>query len=176
MSKFENKPNHIVKDDSGKAHWISRSLATVTTIILNNEKVLLVKRGSKISSPNKWCNPCGYLDWNESATQCAMREVFEETGLDITEISEENIEFNMMKYPYDIVTNPTLNYNQDVALYFGLSITSAEDPIITNKYCEEGETDDVRWVNIKDLGEYDFAFNHDKRIMKFINYIKDKNN
>lgn len=185
---FENKPNHVIIDSDGNPHWVSRSLAVVVTIILNNKKVLLVKRGPKISSPGKWCNPCGYLDWNESATQCALREVWEETGFDLSEVLmndgilygpdskyKPNIEsdFISLSYPWDIVTNPELNHNQDIALYFGVSIKTDKDPILTNKNSEEGEIDEAKWVNISDLSKYKFSFNHDKRIMKFLKHIQD---
>lgn len=184
---FENKPNHVVIDIEGKPHWVSRSMAIVVTIILNDEKVLLVKRGSKISSSGKWCNPCGYLDWNENATQCALREVWEETGFDISEVYiNEGIsygpesklnpliesKFVSLSKPWDIVTEPNLNHNQDIALYFGISIKMDKEPKLTNKNCDEGEIDEVKWVDIKDLNKYEFAFNHDRRIRKFINYIK----
>lgn len=180
---FDNKPNFIVKDEEGVNHWISRSTATVITIILNDEKVLLVKRGKKISASGKWCNPCGYLDRNESGSQCAIREVYEETGLDLTDIfkneghitntnSDIRVKFSSLGYPWDIVTDPNLNHNQDIALYFGISIESEKEPIVTNKNCDEGEIDEVKWVSIKDIPNYEFAFNHDKRIVKFINYMK----
>lgn len=173
MPNFDNKPNHVVIDEHGNSHWISRSMAVVVTIILNDEKVLLVKRGPKISSPGKWCNPCGYLDWNESATQCVLREVWEETGLDLTElINTDKIKINLLNYPWDLVTNPSLNHNQDIALYFGVTLEMDEEPILTNEYCEEGETEDVKWVALKSLHGYEFAFNHDKRIEKFLKHIE----
>jgi 8-oxo-dGTP pyrophosphatase MutT (NUDIX family) len=185
--KFDNEPNFCIKDQDGKDHWISRSVATVVTIILNDEKVLLVKRGPKISESGKWCSPCGYLDRGENATLCAIREVWEETGFDISEVYiNEGIsygpdsklkpiiesKFVSLSYPWDIVTDPKLNHNQDIALYFGISIKMDKEPTLTNKNCDEGEIDDVKWVDIKDISNYEFAFNHDKRIVKFLNHMK----
>lgn len=187
---FENKPNHIVVDIDGNPNWISRSMAVVVTVILNNEKVLLVKRGPKTSSSGKWCNPCGYLDWNENATQCALREVWEETGLNLSEVyTNEGItygpdskykpeiesDFISLSHPWDIVTDPNLNHNQDIALYFGVSIKTNKEPSVTNKNCEKGEIDDVKWVDIKNINRYNFAFNHDKRIVKFLKHIESEN-
>lgn len=175
MSKFKNIENKNIEID-GKLHWLSRSVAVVATVLLNNEKVLIVKRGYKTTQPGKWCNPCGYLDWNESSTQASIREIWEETGLDITEITDnpDSIIFESLIHPWDIVTNHEINDNQDIALYHGISFTSDIEPEIHNKNCEEGEIDEVKWVSINDLDKYEFAFNHDKRILKYIRYTLDK--
>jgi len=37
---------------------------------------------------------------------------------------------------------------------------------------EEEEVGDIKWAKISDIGEYDFAFSHDKRIMMYYNKIK----
>jgi len=178
MPNFKNTPNEFV-DKDGKTKWLSRSLAVVVTVILNGEKALIVKRGNKISHSNKWCNPCGYLDWDESGTQASFREVWEESGLDIGEIIDTNpdsISFQSMIDPWDIVTNPELNHNQDVALYYGICINSDVEPEIHNRNCEEGEILDTKWVRIEDLINFEFAFGHENRILKYIDYIKKNEN
>lgn len=51
-------------------------------IIVENDSVLLVKR----AHPPRigwWCLPAGFMEWSEHPTQTAVREVREETGLDI---------------------------------------------------------------------------------------------
>lgn len=49
-------------------------------IINRSGEVLLQKRGDK----NKWGFPGGALEIGESIEECALREVKEETGLDVT--------------------------------------------------------------------------------------------
>ena len=51
-------------------------------IVVRNDKVLLVKRAV---APKKgwWCIPAGFMEWSEHPSQTAVREVKEETGLDI---------------------------------------------------------------------------------------------
>lgn len=172
--KFNNIQNKFI-DVDGKTHWLSRSVAVVVTVILNNEKVLLVKRGTFATQGGKWCNPCGYLDWNESSTQASKREVWEETGLRIDEIIDnpDSVVFESLIHPWDIVTSPDLNHNQDIAIYHGISFSSEVEPILTNKNCEEGEIDESKWVLLSDLDKYDFAFNHDKRVLKYLRHILD---
>lgn len=169
--KFDNKPNRTIIGPDGKLHWISRSMAVVVTIILNSEKVLVVKRGNKISASGKWCNPCGYLDWNESAEKCALREVWEETGIDLTQYINNEKSVSLMNYPWDIITDPSLNHNQDVAFYYGICIESENIPILTTNNSEDGEVADVEWIDIENIDRYEFAFNHDRRIKKFIDHV-----
>lgn len=178
MPDFKNIPNNPIQLDD-KTHWLSRSLAVVVTIILNNEKVLIVQRGKNTTQSNKWCNPCGYLDWNESGTQCSIREVWEESGLDLGDIIENNpdsITFQSMIEPWDIVTSPDLNHNQDIALYYGICISSKKIPKVHNKNCEKGEIKEAKWIRFDELKDHEFAFNHDNRILKYLNYIKNSNN
>jgi ADP-ribose pyrophosphatase YjhB (NUDIX family) len=51
-------------------------------IIIEDNKILLVQRAHppKIGD---WCIPAGFMEWNEHPTQTAIREIAEETGLDI---------------------------------------------------------------------------------------------
>lgn len=51
-------------------------------IIVEDEKILLVKR----AHPPKigwWCLPAGFMEWHEHPSQTAVREIAEETGLDV---------------------------------------------------------------------------------------------
>ncbi|MEA3355093.1 MAG: NUDIX hydrolase [Patescibacteria group bacterium] len=52
----------------------------VDNLLINKNKILLVKRGSKYSEPNKWALPGGFVDRDETIQQAAIREIREETG------------------------------------------------------------------------------------------------
>ncbi len=51
-------------------------------ILVENKKILLVKRG-RDPFRGEWAVPGGRIEDNETAEQCAIREMKEETGLDI---------------------------------------------------------------------------------------------
>jgi ADP-ribose pyrophosphatase YjhB (NUDIX family) len=52
-------------------------------VIVENEKILLVRR-SVNPGRGDWCIPAGFTEWNEHPQQTAVRELKEETGLDIS--------------------------------------------------------------------------------------------
>jgi len=59
----------------------------VTSIILFNKKILILKRGKKVGTyRGKWAGVSGYLEENETPLERAIREIEEETGLKRDEI------------------------------------------------------------------------------------------
>jgi len=51
-------------------------------IIVEDGKILLVKRAHP-PCIGWWCIPAGYMEWDESPAQCAVRELLEETALTV---------------------------------------------------------------------------------------------
>lgn len=54
----------------------------VAVILMERGTVLLVRRATG-RYRDKWCIPCGYVEWNEDVRAAAVREVREETGLEV---------------------------------------------------------------------------------------------
>ena len=47
-----------------------------------NDKVLLTKRSKKMKIfPGAWVLPGGHIDLGETFEECAIREIYEETGV-----------------------------------------------------------------------------------------------
>lgn len=157
---FKNRPNKLVRVESGRHHWISRSVAVVAVVFWNN-KTLIIKRGPSVTATGKWCVPCGYLDWDESTADCAVREVYEESGLNLN-----NYKYSGLDAPYEVVSDPTINRKQDVAFHYKIVIDSDIEPLIDITITDKLETLDAKWIDISDLSLYQFAFNHDTRILK----------
>ena len=94
-SFFANKENECVQTRDGLTIWLSRSCATVAQVCLYNltDKrwyILLGKRGPHTPDyQGFWCLPCGYLDWNETLYKGMLREVWEECGLFLPHLSQQ---------------------------------------------------------------------------------------
>lgn len=56
----------------------------VAGVVVEDERILLVRRGPTATRSGFWCIPCGYLDYGEDVRAGAAREVEEETGLEVT--------------------------------------------------------------------------------------------
>lgn len=68
--------------DCGFIHFRDPKVAAVVFIV-EDGKVLLVKRSVDPQS-GKWALPAGYIDYGEDPREAAIREVAEETGLQVT--------------------------------------------------------------------------------------------
>jgi len=169
---FENN-SYKVED---KLVWESRSPALVAVIIAKFEQkdyVLIGQRGSGAADfQGKWNVPCGYLDWDETGHDGICREVYEETGLYLPDILNDEITGitvidNFMNQPFFVNTDPGENH-QNVSLSYGLYFVCDKLPELTNEHCEPNEVSDLKWMELSQIESYDFAFEHNKRIQHFI--------
>lgn len=58
-------------------------LPGVVVLVLRNNCVLLGKRGRGSFNPGRWCLPGGFIEYEEDFLTAGIREMKEETGLDI---------------------------------------------------------------------------------------------
>ena len=159
--------NYCIKDSTGREHWISRSVAVVVFLFAKDdnkqEYILVNQRGKGTPDPEyigKYCVPCGYLDYDETLTEAAARELKEETGLDIPISDFRLVSFN--DNPYD-------DKRQNITFRFVIesSIPVKElEKLLTSEYSEKDEVESIRFINLSNLELYEWAFNHEELIKK----------
>ena len=98
---------------NGKEYWIARNVAVscfVFTSIDGVWHVLANKRGDGTPDyQGYWNAPCGYLDFDETTSEAAMREVYEETGLHIQPQLRGILTFILPKWENEITFLYTSN-------------------------------------------------------------------
>lgn len=149
----------------GQKYWYSRGIVCAVFLFAtdkdDNIYVLANKRGSGVSNTDEWNCPCGHLDFDESCEQCAVRETYEETGIKIDE--------SILRL-YDINSKDFESKDQSVGfIYSGFLFgTYIEDMPTSTKNMEVNEVKEVKWINVDDIDEYDWAFNHNERIKQIL--------
>ena len=106
-------------------------------ILINNEKIIIAKRKSTGQLPNKWEFPGGKVENDETPEQCLKRELKEEFDIDVS-VGEY---LGSSTYHYDHISIELMAYR-----------TFWEGGRFKLK-----DHDDVAWVSLQQIGEYDFA-------------------
>ena len=113
------------------------------------EKILLTRREDN----NQWCLPSGGMEPGESATEACIREVEEETGLQVT-IKRL---IGVYTTPHELIVYRDGNEIQLVALCFEAEIVGGE----LRLSCE---TTEYRYFSYQEIRELDLLLNHMQRI------------
>jgi ADP-ribose pyrophosphatase YjhB (NUDIX family) len=71
-------------------------LPGAVVLVLKDNCVLLGKRGQGSYNPGRWCLPGGYIEYEEDFLTAGIREVKEETGLDIRVIGILSVVSNFL--------------------------------------------------------------------------------
>ena len=155
-----NDPNH---PKCGTTLWSGRYCAVVGFVFkqVNNDYFILAnKRGSGTPDyQGYWNCPCGFLEADESGEEGVSREICEETGYYI-----KPYEFSL----YGIETNPVICNNGNVSIRYWTLNPGIELKTIKG---EPDEVEEVKWINIFDIRDYKWAFNHDDIIYDIWNDI-----
>lgn len=115
----------------------------VGAVIIQNGKILLEKRKSE-PGRGKWSIPGGLVELGESVSQTVVREVAEETGLEVCE--PELI---------DVVDNVVRDENGEVKYHFVII-----DFFVKLKGGElkaQSDADELRWVPLGEVEKYDLT-------------------
>jgi ADP-ribose pyrophosphatase YjhB (NUDIX family) len=143
----------------GREFWISRSVSVEGFIFTkdNGIRILANKRGK--GCPNnvgKWNCPCGYLDYDETIKQACTREVKEETNLTL---DPSSLQFLW------IDSNPR-GKTQNISVAFWSYKDTYSYQTVTGEFGEPDEVDEVEWIGLDELENYDWAFEHNYSIMR----------
>jgi 8-oxo-dGTP pyrophosphatase MutT (NUDIX family) len=161
---MSNKNRPIEVD--GKIEWISRSIV-ISCVVLAKDKqgnnyVLLNQRGEAVNLTNLWNIPGGYLDYNETVDECAVREVFEETGV--------KIDLNKYKLSLIGIYSDPRGKKQNVLIIYGVVIDEfIEDIELTDKYSEPNEVKDIKFIKLDELDKFEgeLLYNQPEFINRF---------
>lgn len=172
----KNKPYNFTTEEGQQKTLFDGRYACVCAIVLAQETdtlyVLANKRGP--GCPNeigKWNMPCGYMDAGSAEKNCS-KEVHEETGL---EISPD--EFSLIG-----ISDTGKERNVTLRYIAVLPDGRKELPSVESLKGLGGEADEVseiKWIDINDIANYEWAFNHDevlhKTLMEIYAYQKAQN-
>jgi len=168
LPKLEKWANQPCYDKFGRfLGWYSRSVAAAIFVYCKDEDgdwcILGSERGEEAADYRGFWNCCcGYLSFNESIKECALRELYEETGVFITD--EASVKF------IDYDDSPQAN-RQNVTFHFATFIDDAvtSDFTFSKKHNEGKEVGEIKWIKIVDVENYMWAFGHNKRIIEIFN-------
>ena len=150
-------------EHEGKTYWISRAVAVVGYIFtFDNEKLLVLANKRGKGTPNYqgyWNCPCGYLDFDETTREACVREIEEETNLTV------NPKSLMLD---SIQDDPTEDSNQNITFRYWDFNAFYSALTIYAKGAEPDEVEDVEWIPVEELDNYQFAFNQEKTIKRIV--------
>lgn len=122
---------------------------TTMCALISNGRVLMIERSRNWKG---WSFPGGHLEAGESMSECAIREMYEETGVHIKQLH------------YKGITNiyHTTTGNRHIISNFTATDFSGE----VKSICNEGR---IRWIDLKNLVNLQMAEGMEYRLPLFFN-------
>ena len=133
-----------------------RSTRIVTSFIKNNNKILILKRSSKVRSmKGLWAGVSGIIENNEIPINRAKIEIFEEVGIRKSKI---NLVKSIEKIK--IISPQYENHEWEV---FPFLFETKESEIKLN-----WENSEHKWINVKELKNYETVPSLDKILFNLL--------
>ncbi|MFA9288851.1 MAG: NUDIX hydrolase [Weeksellaceae bacterium] len=135
-------------------HTANLRHVTIDAVIVKDEQILMVRRSEKLIEGGKWAIPGGYMDLDETSRETAIREVTEETGYSVADVTF-----------FAITDNPQRRNvpRQDIDFIYIVEVhEKIQEP--------DHEVSELKWFDINGLpSDAEIAFDH-KNIIEF--YLK----
>jgi ADP-ribose pyrophosphatase YjhB (NUDIX family) len=129
----------------------------IDALVIKDDKILLVKRAPQLTAGGKWADIGGFIGHGEFLKQTVAREVLEETGYTIKDITLLTIR-----------DNPDRNENRQ-----NISFVYVCTPIEKTGEADK-ESTEVKWFAFDELpDEKEFAFDHYQIIQLYLKYKKE---
>lgn len=151
---------------NGQVYWYSRSVTAGIFVFAYSKSdkswyILANKRGT--GCPNAaglWNVPGGFIDFDETTKQGAIRECKEETGVIIPE---------SLVHLHGIVDKPKGEKQNITFRYYAILPKDPECYTFNYNLMEPDEVEEIKWIQVKNLSDYKWAFNHYNNIMNIYN-------
>ena len=128
----------------------------VDSLVLQGDGILLVKRTNKLSEGGKWALPGGFVDRNETIKEAAAREIMEETGYEVADMTLFRI--------IDAPDRPAEDRQNIAFVHFCAAQERTGVP--------DWESSDVQWFSLSALpDEREFAFDHYSNIRLYREFL-----
>ena len=128
----------------------------VDNLVLQDEKILLVKRAGKLLEGGKWGLPGGFVERNETIKAAAAREIREETGYEVGDVTLFRI--------IDMPNRPAEDRQNIAFVHFCFARDKVGAP--------DAESSDVQWFPLSALPEEPaFAFDHYSNIRLYREFL-----
>lgn len=145
------RKDHFYNQQAPKPNSIVPAAAAA---IIEDDKLLMIRRVDN----DKWSLPGGTLDYGESLEECVIREVKEETGLDIKINGIQNIYSN----PNILIEYANGEVRQEFTTVYKAEKVSGELQI-------DNESKDIQWVPLFEVLDLNMADSQRIRISEIVN-------
>lgn len=126
-----------------RREYPSQPIVGIGAIIVQNGKILLAKRGSE-PGKGKWSVPGGLVELGEKVEEAVVREVKEETSLDVEVVRL-----------IDVVNNIVQDSNGKLRFHFVILdyLTKLKGGVLQSS----SDVLDTKWVRLEEAEDYDLT-------------------
>jgi 8-oxo-dGTP diphosphatase len=129
-----------------------RPIAGVGVVVFRNEEVLLVKR-KRAPYKGQWSIPGGKQELGETVTQAARRELMEETGVEVNELTLIDV--------VDIIVR-----DEEGKILYHYIVADYRAHWLSGECSSGDDAQDVQWFNLNKLGSISLLYKTRKIILE----------